>query len=321
MRVTKTLEGPIQRGKNQAKVNGIAPKSLVEPDMINGHLLGLYEKALPPEWDWEKRLGIAKELGFDYVEISIDETDERLARLYWDKAQRTELLLTCNKLGMPLRSMCLSAHRRFSFGTTDGAARNRAHELMERAIGFAEDLGIRVIQLAGYDVYYESSTRQSVEAFLEGMKWSAKLAEKHQVMLAMEIMDTPFMNSITKHLRYENTIKSPWYKTYPDLGNLSAWGNDVEKELEKGISSIVGVHIKDTIAVTDTFPGQFKRVPFGAGCVDFVKSFAKLEHLDYRGPYLIEMWNDPSIDNVEAIRKALRFINDKYDWALKQAAK
>ena len=31
-------------------------------------------------------------------------------------------------------------------------------EIMEKAIQLAEDLGIRIIQLAGYDVYYEESS-------------------------------------------------------------------------------------------------------------------------------------------------------------------
>ncbi len=39
--------------------------------MLGKHLLGLYEKALPPEMDWEERLQAAKDLGYDYVEISI----------------------------------------------------------------------------------------------------------------------------------------------------------------------------------------------------------------------------------------------------------
>lgn len=281
--------------------------------MLYGHLLGLYEKALPSDWSWEQRLRTAKELGFDYLEISIDETDERIERLYWDKLKRMELLNICKELEIPLRSMCLSTHRRFPFGSANPKLKEKAYELMERAVVFAEDLGIHVIQLAGYDVYYEPSTHISVYSFLEGMRWSAKLAEKHQVMLAMEIMDTPFMNSITKHLWYEELINSPWYKVYPDLGNLTAWGNDVEKELTKGIASIVGVHIKETMAVTTTFPGQFKCVPFGTGCVDFPKCFRKLEQLNYKGPYLVEMWNDPKIDNVQAIKDALKFIEKQFE--------
>jgi len=281
--------------------------------MLYGHLFGLYEKALPPAWGWSQRLRTAKELGFDFVEISIDEKDERIERLYWDRQSRAELLCTCKELEMPLRSMCLSAHRRFPFGSADPKLKGKAYELMERAVEFAEDQGIHVIQLAGYDVYYEPSTHVSVQAFMEGMRWAAKLAEKHQVMLGMEIMDTPFMNSIAKHLWYEELINSPWYRLYPDLGNLSAWGNDVEKELAKGIASIVGVHIKETKAVTATFPGQFKCVPFGAGCVDFAKCFRKLEQLNYKGPYVLEMWNDPNSDNVQTIKDAVSFMERQFE--------
>ncbi len=281
--------------------------------MLNGHLVGLYEKALPPEWGWEQRLETAKELGFDYVEISIDETDERLERLNWDRQSRRRLLDTCLEQQMPLRSMCLSAHRRFPFGSADPRLREKAYELMERSVQFAADLGLRVIQLAGYDVYYEPSTRMSAEAFLEGIKWAVKVAEKYQVMLAMEIMDTPFMNSITKHLQYEKRINSPWYKLYPDIGNLSAWSHDVEQELAKGISSIVGVHVKETKAVSASFPGQFKGVAFGAGCVNFARCFRTLEQLNFKGPYVIEMWNDPKVDNVQAVKEAMAFIEKQFE--------
>ena len=56
--------------------------------MLGNNLLGLYEKALPPEMNWEERLQTAKILGYDYMEISIDETDERINRLYWNEQQK-----------------------------------------------------------------------------------------------------------------------------------------------------------------------------------------------------------------------------------------
>lgn len=280
--------------------------------MFHGHLLGLYEKALPAEWSWERRLSTARELGFDYMEISIDETDERMARLWWSRAERKALRDLTERLDVPIRSMCLSAHRRFPFGSADAAVRGKARELAEKAVRFADDLGIRVIQLAGYDVYYEPSTDRSVAAFLEGMEYVSRLAGRHQVMHAMEIMDTPFMNSITKHLRYEERIRSPYYRVYPDLGNLTAWGNDVAAELKKGIASIVAVHLKETRPVTAESAGEFRNVPLGAGTVDFAGAFRILRELGYAGPFLLEMWAGTTADDCAEIARSRVLLEEAY---------
>jgi hexulose-6-phosphate isomerase len=133
----------------------------------------------------------------------------------------------------------------------------------------------------------------------------------------MEIMDTPFMNSIIKHLGYEKMVNSPWYKVYPDLGNLSAWSeNEPDIELEAGIGSIVGIHIKDTIAPKNGDEGKFKCVPFGSGCVDFVGRFAKLERLGYTGPYMIEMWHEDGDDDILKVENAVKWIKEKYVQAM-----
>lgn len=280
--------------------------------MLGNHLLGLYEKALPPEMDWEHRLQAAKELGYDYVEISIDEKDERIQRLDWDNEHKEMLHDAIARTEVPIPSMCLSCHRRFPYGSADPAIRNKAHELMEKAILFCREFGIRVIQLAGYDVYYEESTDDSLRFFLEGLRSAAKLAEKYQVMLAMEIMDTKLMSSITRYKYYKEEIPSSWFTVYPDLGNLTAWGNDVKSELTLGIHDIVGVHLKETLAVTPTFPGQFKCVTFGEGCVDFAEGLRILEDLGYAGPYMMEMWYSEGSDWRQIITHAKQYIEEQY---------
>ena len=114
----------------------------------------------------------------------------------------------------------------------------------------------------------------------------------------MEIMDYPLMNSISKALGYAHYLNNPWFQLYPDIGNLSAWDNDVQMELQAGIGHIVAVHIKDTR------PGVFKNVPFGAGVVDFERCFRTLEESGYRGPYLIEMWSENADNPAEEVAKA-----------------
>ncbi|SUH05621.1 L-ribulose-5-phosphate 3-epimerase UlaE [Salmonella enterica subsp. enterica] len=98
--------------------------------------LGIYEKALPAGECWLERLTLAKELGFDFVEMSVDETDERLSRLDWSREQRLALVSAVAETGVRVPSMCLSAHRRFPLGSEDDAVRTQGLEIMRKAIQF-----------------------------------------------------------------------------------------------------------------------------------------------------------------------------------------
>ncbi|MCD1127548.1 L-ribulose-5-phosphate 3-epimerase [Jinshanibacter sp. LJY008] len=267
--------------------------------------LGIYEKALPAGEDWLSRLQLAAELEFDFVEMSVDESDIRLARLDWNSAQRLSLVNAIAVTGIRVPSMCLSAHRRFPLGSEDDAVRNQGLEIMRKAIRLAQDVGIRVIQLAGYDVYYQQANDETRERFRDGLKLAVDMASRAQVTLAMEIMDYPLMNSISKAMGYAHYLNNPWFQLYPDIGNLSAWDNDVQMELKAGSGHIVAVHIKDTL------PGVFKNVPFGTGVVDFERCFKTLKESGYCGPYLIEMWSETAADPVKEVKAARDWVKQR----------
>ena len=273
--------------------------------------LGIYEKALPKEMGWPERFRAAREAGYDFLEISVDETPERMARLEWTLAERLAFFTASREEGVPVPSMCLSGHRRFPFGSADADTRVRAAQIMRKAIVLAADTGIRVIQLAGYDVYYEPATPTSRERYLDGMRTALAFAARHQVMLALEIMDTAFLNSITKYLALKQELPSPWFRVYPDLGNLTAWGNDVAGELALGIHDIVGVHVKESRPVGPGFAGAFRDVPFGEGSVDFVDCFKTLHGLGYAGPFLVEMWTEKAADPLLEIRRAREWVGER----------
>lgn len=269
--------------------------------------LGIYEKALPAGECWRERLLLAKTLGFDFVEMSVDETDERLARLDWSQTQKMALIAAVAETGVRVPSMCLSAHRRFPLGSEDDGVRKQGLEIMRKAIQLAQDVGIRVIQLAGYDVYYQQANDETRRRFRDGLKASVGMASRAQVTLAMEVMDYPLMNSVSKALGYAHYLNNPWFQIYPDIGNLSAWDNDVQMELQAGIGHIVAVHVKDTR------PGVFKNVPFGTGVVDFEQCFRTLKQSGYCGPYLIEMWSETAEDPLAEVELAR-------DWVLTRMA-
>ena len=118
--------------------------------MAKAFTLGLYEKSMPSQLEWKEKLLCAKEAGFDFVEISIDETEETLKRLDMTQEERLKLVRLMAETGVPIRTMCLSGHRKYPLGSSDPEVCARGMEIMEKAIRLADDLGIRIIQLAGF---------------------------------------------------------------------------------------------------------------------------------------------------------------------------
>lgn len=284
----------------------------------NKFRLGIYEKAMPASLSWEERLIKAKQAGFGFVEISVDETDERRARLDWSDEEIYQLRHLCEKHEMPLQSMCLSAHRKFPFGSMDESIRAESHVIMEKAIALAFKLGIRCIQMAGYDVYYEPQSAETHRLFIEGMKQATKLAERAGIMLGVEIMDTPYLNSLSKFEVLKREIPSPYFMAYPDVGNISGWNHDVCTELRLSRDHLVQVHLKDTLRVSETCDGQFRDLVIGEGQVDFASIFKTLADIDYRGPLVIEMWaqNDNWFEDITKAKATLKSIANQSGFEL-----
>lgn len=255
---------------------------------MKAYSIGLYEKAMPKDMTWKEKLECAKECGYDFVEISIDETDEKLARLEWNAAEQLELIHLMKETGIPIRSMCLSGHRKYPLGSSDPKIRRRGMEIMEKAILLADALGIRIIQLAGYDVYYEQETTESERLFCENLKSAVVMAASKGIVMGFETMETEFMNTTRKAMKYVNLINNPYLGVYPDSGNLTNAAlvnrESVLEDLETGRGHLFALHLKETV------PGKFREIPFLTGHVDFDSVIKKAWELGVRR-YVTEMWD------------------------------
>lgn len=231
------------------------------------YLLGLYEKSMPDQLTLEEKLICAKRAGYNFVELSIDESDNRLARLEWTREERARLVEAMYRHDINFRTICLSGHRKFPLGSSSEETRAKSMEIMEQAIILAYDLGIRIIQIAGYDVYYEDSTDETVRMFSENLKRSVEIAAKYGVMLAFETMETEFLNTVDKCMCYVREIDSPYLQIYPDLGNITnaafRYKDNAVSDLKTGRGHIAAVHLKETV------PDVYREIPYGTGHVDF----------------------------------------------------
>lgn len=259
--------------------------------------LGVYEKAMPNNLSWQEKFINAKNVGYDYLEISIDETDEKLSRLDMSKESCMHLINLMSENDVYIRSMCLSGHRKYPLGSNDIDTVNRGMDIMEKAIILANKLGIRIIQIAGYDVYYEESSEETIQRFEDNLRTATDIARKYGIILAFETMETEFMNTVEKAMKYVNKINSPYLQVYPDIGNITnsskLYETNVLDDLSTGAGHIVSMHLKETL------PGKFREIPFGDGHVDFQKAIQLSWKLGVRR-YVTELWHtdDNWLDNL-----------------------
>ncbi len=267
--------------------------------------VGLYEKALPASMCWEERLTAAGQAGYDFVEISIDESDERLARLDWQAFQRAELRRSIVNSGVKIMTMCLSGHRKYPLGSHTPELRQQGREILRKAIEFAGDVGLRVVQVMAYDVFYETSDNETQANFMEGLECGTRWAGQCGVMLGLENLDTPFVDSITKALAITHGINSPWLRLYPDIGNLAAAGYCPPDELTLAKGQLLGIHVKDAL------PRVIRGVPFGQGIVPFRESFQALVQAGFWGLLGVEMWGTMHADQdpLVSITAAREFVD------------
>lgn len=284
--------------------------------MSKNYLLGMYEKAVPAELTWIERLDVAGASGFDYVEMSVDETDARLERLEWTPGQRRQLVRNMESTGVLIRSMCLSAHRKYPFGASDPAVVARSMDIMKKACDLACDLGIRTIQLAGYDVYYEEGTDETRARFAENLARAVEIASRVGVLLGFETMETPFMDTVGKAMRYVSEVDSPYLGVYPDLGNLTnaslLYGTPVADDIATGRGRIIAAHCKETVA------GRYREVPFGTGTTDYEGALDELVAQGVRR-YVAEFWYVGSSAWREEAAQAARFVRGHIDAAFERA--
>ena len=274
---------------------------------MQSYQIGLYEKAVPADLTWKERMEAAKAAGFDYLELSIDESDVRLARLDWTSQERTELYNTARNVGIPFGSICVSAHRKYPLGSNDSSACARGLDILDKSLALASDLGIRYVQIPGYDVYYEKSTPDTVKGFQDHLGKCTDMAAKYGVMIGFETMETPFMDTVQKAMSYLNAVSSPYLGIYPDLGNLTnasvIYGVPVSEDLRMGAGHIIAAHMKETL------PGTYRDLALGTGHVDFKAALHTCWQLGVRR-YVTEIWYHGSAAWRDDIKKAAALARD-----------
>jgi len=285
-------------------------------ELKDGVCLGIYEKALRSgplavsgsrvdAEAWRVFLDQVPRVGFSFLDLSIDESPEREARLDWDAGQCRTVRRAAEAAGTFIGGICLSLHRRIGPGSADPDVRRRAREVMARGLQVCHDLGVPVIQLAGYYCYYEDPNPDAERWYAQLLADAVPTAARLGVVMGIENVDGDDVTSLTKAMEFVDAVDSPYLQLYPDLGNIAEQGLDPGVELAAGEGHMVAMHAKDVR------PGEPRRVEMGTGVVNWDRSFALLAAQGWSGRLMIEMWNDDAPDSLSRCAAARTFIEDR----------
>ena len=276
--------------------------------MRKAYALGLYEKAMP-DVSWQEKLTIAKEAGYDFVEMSIDATEKKISRVYSSGEERQALASLCREMEMPVGTLNDSALTKYSLGNPDPEMRKRGLEIAEQSIFLAADLGARLVMIPGYDVYYEPHSEETEAMFTESIRHLALVAAAAGVQLGFETMENEFMNTVEKGMKYVSAVESNYLQMYPDIGNMTnaavMYGTDPVEDLRLGRGHLAALHLKETC------PGRFRELPYGTGHVDFAAAIDAAWELGVRR-FVTEFWYKEGGETPAYVRNWFARIFDRY---------
>ena len=172
-------------------------------------------------------------------------------------------------------------------------------KMMEQGIRFCCELGVRVLQVAGYDVFYEPSTADTAKRYDDNLAKSVLMAAKAGVMLSIEPVER-YVTSVGKAMELVKNIRSPWLTVYPDTANLYMMGFDPAKELKLGEGKLAALHVRE--APDDDY------IPFGEGVLNFHEIFKTLKETGFSGPVTVELWNEENPQYMQVVTQAREFL-------------
>lgn len=178
-------------------------------------------------------VALAKQLGFDGVQISIGKGTDTLPLA--DPGLQKAYLEASRREGLPIASLCLEIlHKNCLKSDPLG------QKWVAEAIPIAKAMGTRVVLLPFFG-HCALQTTAEMDRVGDVLKEVAPAAEKAGVILGLE--DTI---SAKDNVRIMERTKSPAVLTYYDVGNSSGNGFDVVEEIRwLGRSRICEVHLKD----------------------------------------------------------------------------
>jgi len=226
---------------------------------------------LPEGLSYTQRFAMARESGFDAVEMQTIARDDQAAEVR-DAAMKT---------GLRIHSVMNMDHWRFPLSSRDADVVSRSVAGMETSLRNAALWGADTVLLVPAVVdattSYRDAWTRSQRVIRERL---LPIARELQVIVAVEEVWNKFLLSPLEFARYVDELDSPWLKAYFDVGNVVFYGFPQDWIRSLG-GRIVKVHVKDFRL--DRPNGRFAWTNIGDGDIDWREVRRAFDEVGYRG--------------------------------------
>jgi L-ribulose-5-phosphate 3-epimerase len=226
---------------------------------------------LPADVPYARRFALAREAGFDAVEM------QTIARA----EEAAEIREGASRAGIRIHSVMNADHWRFPLSSRDPETVTRSVAGMETSLQNAALWGADTVLLVPAVVDATTAYRDAWTRSQDVIrKRLLPRAQELKVTIAIEEVWNKFLLSPTEFVRYVDELASPWVKAYFDVGNVVFYGYPQDWIRTLG-ARIAKIHLKDF--QLDRPNGRFAWRNLGEGDIDWLEVGRALGDVGYRG--------------------------------------
>ncbi|MCG8599160.1 MAG: sugar phosphate isomerase/epimerase [Verrucomicrobiales bacterium] len=153
-----------------------------------------YHMILEPELSVKEKLEMLREVGFDGVELKVDE-----------KIDLNEIEAASRDTGFPVHGIV-----------------NASHEDIRPAVELAHRLGCDSVLVLARE-FPDLTYGENFSRWQKNVRTVLPLAEKHGIKLCIENVRATFLKTAEKMVSFIDSFESPVVRSYFDLGNTITW--------------------------------------------------------------------------------------------------
>jgi L-ribulose-5-phosphate 3-epimerase len=244
---------------------------------------------------WKDEFPLAANLGLENIEFILDFNDVSLNPLM-DSKGVDEILSLSLKTGIKVKKVCANYFMEAPLHSLSREVAKESQKVLHSLIRNSRQLCITdiVIPCEGQSSLIDKGSK---ERFIENIQSSIELAETLDINLSLEtdLAPSPFAELLEE-------LKSPIISINYDTGNSASLGYDPVEELLAYGNRISGIHIKDR---------KYREgsTILGTGDTNFELFFRELKKINYKGPFIMEVYRDD--EGIEVFKRQLDWVKPK----------